>query len=71
MRATVTNYIEAYYAGDAGRLGQTLHPITGSRCFMNQFRCGRKTTEQMLQEVPSQGPADLPAAAKTEQGSRA
>ncbi len=26
VRATVTNYIEAYYTGDAARMEQTLHP---------------------------------------------
>lgn len=26
VRATVTNYIEAYYTGDARRMEQTLHP---------------------------------------------
>jgi hypothetical protein len=26
VRSTVTNYIEAYYTGDAARMQQTLHP---------------------------------------------
>jgi hypothetical protein len=26
VRATVTNYIEAYYIGDVARMQQTLHP---------------------------------------------
>jgi hypothetical protein len=26
VRSTVTNYIEAYYTGDAARMAQTLHP---------------------------------------------
>lgn len=65
VRATVTNYIEAYYSGDARRMEQTLHPH-----YLKHIINGRAMREmthlQIVQAVRS-GPADLPPAQRTEQ----
>lgn len=67
VRATVTNYIEAYYTGEAGRMEQTLHPHYLKHMIHGDIPMREKTGTQMVQEVRSNGPADLPAANKTEQ----
>lgn len=67
VRATVTNYIEAYYTGDAGRMGQTLHPHYLKHMIHGDIPMREKTGAQMVHEVRSNGPADLPPASKTEE----
>lgn len=67
VRATVTNYIEAYYTGDARRMEQTLHPHYLKHMIHGDIPMREKTGTQMVQEVRSNGPVDLPAANKTEQ----
>ena len=67
VRATVTDYIEAYYTGDAGRMKQTLHPHYLKHMIHGDIPMREKTGTQMVQEVRSHGPADLPVANKTEQ----
>lgn len=70
IRATVTNYIEGYYTGDADRMERSLHPhylkhtISGSG---GQLRMTEWTGLQMVQEVRSNGPAKLPATERKEQ----
>src|ERR1700740_2994836 len=70
VRATVTDYVESYYAGDASRMEKSLHPhylkhtITKTN---GKLKMTEWTGLQMVQEVRSHGPADLPAADKTEQ----
>jgi hypothetical protein len=66
VRATVANYIEAYYTGDAHRMQQTLHPHYLKHVINGDVPMREKTATQMVQAV-SNGPADLPAAEKTEQ----
>ena len=66
VRATVTNYIEAYYTGDAHRMEQTLHPHYLKHMIHADIPMRDKTGAQMVQEVRSNGPVDLPAANKTE-----
>jgi len=62
VRATVTDYIEGYYAGDAARMEKALHPhylkhtISGSD---DQATMTEKTGLQMVQDVRSGGPQDL------------
>jgi hypothetical protein len=67
VRATVTNYIEAYYTGDAQRMQQSLHPLYLKHMIHGDILVREKTGSEMVQEVRSHGPADLPAASKTEQ----
>ena len=67
VRATVTNYIEAYYTGDAHRMEQTLHPHYLKHMIHGTIPMREKTGEQMVREVRSHGPSDLPEASKTEQ----
>lgn len=67
VRATVTNYIEAYYTGDARRMEQTLHPHYVKLMLHGDIPIRQKTGMNMVQEVRENGPANLPAASKTEQ----
>ena len=67
VRTTVTNYIEAYYSGNARRMEQTLHPHYLKHMIHGTIPMREKTGEQMVREVRSHGPADLPEANKTEQ----
>jgi hypothetical protein len=59
VRATVTDYIEGYYTGDAARIEKSLHPhylkhtISGSD---SQLTMTEKTGLQMVQDVRSNGP---------------
>jgi hypothetical protein len=59
VRATVTDYIEGYYTGDAARMEKSLHPhylkhtISGSD---GQLKMTEKTGLQMVQDVRSNGP---------------
>jgi hypothetical protein len=67
VRAAVTNYCEAYYTGDAQRMEQTLHPRYSKHMIHGDIPVREKTGAQMLQEIRKNGPADMPAAKKTEQ----
>jgi hypothetical protein len=67
VRATVTNYVEAYYTGDAQRMQQSLHPHYLKHMIHGDILVREKTASEMVQEVRSHGPADLPATSKTEQ----
>ena len=67
VRATVRNYIEAYYTGDAGRMQHTLHSHYLKHVIHGDIPVREKTGLQMLEAVRSQGPADLPPADRTEQ----
>ena len=67
VRATVTNYIEAYYTGDAPRMEQTLHPHYLKHMIHRDIPMRDKTGQQMVQEVRSNGIPDIPQAQRTEQ----
>jgi Putative lumazine-binding len=67
VRATVTNYIEAYYTGDAHLMAQTLHPHYLKHMIHGDIPMRERTGSQMVQEVRDHGPAELPQADKTEQ----
>jgi hypothetical protein len=67
VHATVRNYIEGYYRGDAGRMAQTLPPHYLKHMIHGSSPMREKTGQEMLREVRSHGPADLPEADKTEQ----
>jgi hypothetical protein len=67
VRATVINYIEAYWTGDAHRMEQTLHPHYLKHMIHGDIPVREKTGPEMVREVAKNGPADFPAANKTEQ----
>lgn len=66
VRATVRNYIEAYYSGDARRMEQTLHPHYLKHVIHGDIPMREKTGLQMLHDVRT-GPTDVPPAERTEQ----
>ena len=66
VEATVVNYIEAYYAGDASRMAATLHPQYLKHVIHGDRPIQEKTGADMLEAIRSQGAADLPTAEKTE-----
>jgi hypothetical protein len=67
VRSTVTNYIEAYYTGDAVRMEQALHPHYLKHMIHGNIPMRDKTGPQMVQEVRSNGIPDIPQAQRTEQ----
>lgn len=67
VQATVRNYIEGYYRGDARRMAQTLHPHYLKHMIHGTIPMREKTGQEMLREVRLHGPVDLPEADKTEQ----
>ena len=71
VRGTVADYIEGYYTGDASRVEKSLHPhylkhmiITGVD---EQLRIVDKTGLELVQEVRTHGPSDLPVSERNEQ----
>ncbi|MGC1645700.1 MAG: nuclear transport factor 2 family protein [Candidatus Sulfotelmatobacter sp.] len=67
VRATVTNYIEAYYTGDARRMEQTLHPHYLKHMIHGNIPMRDKTGPQMVQEIRTNGVPGIPQAQRTEQ----
>jgi Putative lumazine-binding len=67
IRATVTNYSEAYFTGDARRMEKTLHPHYLKHMIHGDIPVREKTGTQMVEEVRKNGPAVLTTAQKTEQ----
>ena len=68
VRTTVTNYIEAYYTGDAARMQQTLHPHYLKHMIHGNIPMRDKTGPQMVrEEVLSNGIPDIPQAQRTKQ----
>lgn len=60
VRATLTNYIEAYYAGDSGRMEQTLHPHYLKHMIHGDIPMREKTGTQMVQEAALTAPSIFP-----------
>ena len=70
VRATVADYIESYYTGDAARMEKSLHPHYLKHVIKEShgsLKMTEKTGLQMVQDVRSQGPSDLPKSEQTEQ----
>ena len=67
VRATVTNYIEAYYTGDAPRMQQTLNPHYLKHMLHGNIVVREKNGAEMVREVRAHGPSGQPQAEKTEQ----
>lgn len=66
IRSTVTNYIEAYYTGDAPRMQRTLHPHYMKLMLHGNIPVRQYTGTDMIGMVQSGAP-NMPAASKTEQ----
>jgi hypothetical protein len=66
VQATVRNYIEAYYRGDAARMQASLDPHYLKHMIHGSIPIREKTGSQMVEEVRTHDPADLPEAQKTE-----
>ena len=70
IRAVVTDYIEGYYTGDASRMEKSLHPhylkhtISDSQ---GKVRMTETTGLQILQDVRTAGPANVPASERKEE----
>lgn len=67
VRATVTNYIEAYYFGDAARMEQTLHPHYLKHRIHGDIPMREQTGPQLVQDVHNGGGTHMPKAQRTEQ----
>jgi Putative lumazine-binding len=68
VHATVTDYIEGYYTGDAARMDKTMHPHFLKHVIHGTIPIRQKTASQMMNEVRTAGvPVDLPQAERTEQ----
>lgn len=70
VRAAVTDYIEGYYAGDAARMEKSLHPHYLKHVIKSSdgsLKMTEKTGLQMVEDVRSHGPSDLPKSEQTEQ----
>jgi hypothetical protein len=70
VRMVVTDYIEGYYKGDASRMEKSLHPHYLKHTISEsdgKLRMSEWTGLQMVQNVRTNGPADLPPSEKKEQ----
>ena len=67
VRATVRDYIEAYYTGDCRRMEQTPHPHYLKHVIHGNIPMREKTGLQMVQDVRFEGPTNLPRAEQTEE----
>lgn len=67
IRATVINYSEGYFTGDAARMEQTLHPHYLKHIIHGDIPMRERTATQMMKEVRATGVPNMPAAHKTEQ----
>jgi hypothetical protein len=67
VRATVTNYIEAYYTGDAARMEQTLHPHYLKHKIHGNIPVREQTGADLVQSARSGEGTHLTQAERTEQ----
>lgn len=67
VRTTVTNYIEAYYAGDAARMQQTLHPHYLKHKIHGDIPMREQTGPQLVGDVRDGGGTHMAQAQRTEQ----
>jgi len=69
VHAVVADYIEAYYTGDAVRMERSLHPHYLKHTVFDsegKVRMSETTGLQMVQDIRSGGPVDLPASERIE-----
>ncbi len=67
VRLTVTNYIEAYYTGDAARMEQTLHPHYLKHKIHGDIPMREQTGPQLVADVRSGGGRHMPQTQRTEE----
>ena len=67
VQATVRNYIEAYYRGDASRMQATLDSHYLKHMIHGTIPIKERSGSQMVEEVRTHGAADIPEAQKIEQ----
>ena len=67
VSATVTNYIEAYYIGDAARMQRTLHPHYLKQKIHGDIPVREQTGPQLVRDVRDGGGTRVPQAQRTEQ----
>jgi Putative lumazine-binding len=70
VRSTVNDYIESYYTGNADLMEKSLHPHYLKHTISRSdgtLKMTEWTGLQMVQEVRSHGPVNLPASEKTAQ----
>jgi Putative lumazine-binding len=67
VRSTVTNYIEAYYTGDAARMEQTLHPHYLKQKIHGDIPVRQQTRADLVQSARSGEGTHLTQAERTEQ----
>ena len=67
VRATVTNYIQAYYIGDAARMEQTLHPHYLKHRIHGHIPMREQTGPQLVSDVRRGGGTQLSPAQRTEE----
>ncbi len=67
VHAAVTNYIEAYYAGNAARMQQTLHPHYLKHKIHGDIPMREETGPQLVEDVRSGGGTHMTQAQRTEQ----
>jgi len=67
VRATVTNYIEAYYTADAHRMEQTLHPHYLKHMIHGDIRMREWNGAQMVEGTRANNRASIPPAERTEE----
>lgn len=67
VRATVTDYIEAYYTGDPARMQQTLHPHYLKHKIHGDIPMREQNGAQLVQDVRNGGGTHMPQAQRTEQ----
>lgn len=67
VRSTVTNYIEAYYTGDAARMQQTLHSHYLKQKIHGDIPIRQQTGADLVQSARSQEGTHIAQAERTEQ----
>src|SRR5215470_15460422 len=70
IRATVTDYIESYYTGDAGRMEKSLHPHYLKHTISESdghLKITEKTGLQMVEDLRLNGPPTLPKSERKQQ----
>jgi Putative lumazine-binding len=67
VRATVTNYIEAYYTGDAARMERTLHPHYLKHKIHGNIPIREQTGADLVQAARSGEGTHMTQAERTEQ----
>jgi hypothetical protein len=67
VRATVTNYIDAYYVGDAARMQRTLHPHYLKQKIHGDIPVREQTGPQLVRDVRDGGGTRVPQAQRTGQ----